>query len=49
VSSTAVLDRDRDRYTTPSEQRLVAPLPLSFTIDADHQANQPPEANGGGR
>jgi S-adenosylmethionine:tRNA ribosyltransferase-isomerase len=41
VSAAAVLDRDG--------QRLVEPLPLSFTIDADHQADQPPEAGGAGR
>ena len=29
--------------------RLVEPLPLSFTIDADHQAHQPPEEVGAGR
>jgi S-adenosylmethionine:tRNA ribosyltransferase-isomerase len=41
VSAVAVLDRERDR--------LVEPLPLSFTIDADHRAEQPPEARGTGR
>jgi S-adenosylmethionine:tRNA ribosyltransferase-isomerase len=29
--------------------RLVAPLPLSFTLDADHEADQPVEASGGRR
>ncbi len=41
MSAVAVLDRDR--------QRLVEPLPLSFTIDAEHQADRPPESRGTGR
>ena len=41
MSAVAVLDRDG--------QRLAEPLPLSFTIDADHQAHQPPEAGGAAR
>jgi S-adenosylmethionine:tRNA ribosyltransferase-isomerase len=41
VNGVATLDHATDR--------LVAPLGLSFTIDADHQAHQPPESRGAGR
>jgi S-adenosylmethionine:tRNA ribosyltransferase-isomerase len=41
VNASAVLAR--------GGERLVAPLPLSFVIDADHQAHQPPEASGAAR
>ena len=42
----AVLDRDDNRSASPATGRLVAPLPLSFTLDAEHEAHQPPEASG---
>ena len=43
----------RARPTAPTvdrrralRRRLAAPLPLSFTLDADHEAHEPPEATG---
>ena len=34
---------------TSSQAPLVAPLPLGFHLDADHEAHEPPEARGLGR
>jgi S-adenosylmethionine:tRNA ribosyltransferase-isomerase len=49
--SVAVMpDRGGERpASTTAVRRLVEPLPLSFTIDAEHQAHQPAEVNGAGR
>jgi S-adenosylmethionine:tRNA ribosyltransferase-isomerase len=57
VSAVALLDAARDRRPAPpadqpsvdQRERLVAPLPLSFTLDADHEAHEPVEAGGGRR
>jgi S-adenosylmethionine:tRNA ribosyltransferase-isomerase len=52
VIGAAVLDRGGDRPAPTIDPpagtagRLAAPLPLSFALDADHEAHEPPEANG---
>jgi S-adenosylmethionine:tRNA ribosyltransferase-isomerase len=41
--------RTADQSAAELGGRLVAPLPLSFTLDADHEAHEPIEARGGRR
>jgi S-adenosylmethionine:tRNA ribosyltransferase-isomerase len=38
-----------DTSSSGADRHLVAPLPLSFTLDADHEAHEPVEAGGGRR
>src|SRR5262245_30278191 len=51
MSAVAILDTAERRPPSPVESggRLVPPLPLSFTLDADHEAHRPIEARGGRR
>jgi S-adenosylmethionine:tRNA ribosyltransferase-isomerase len=51
VSTAAILDRGDDLPTAPGGDTgpiavMGTPLPLRFTLDADREAHQPPEASG---